>query len=102
MRMNKTVREDLRVAFQRLLDQGHFPEVGWCRGEVFDYDTLHYLDNWGRMAFLVNENLKRMGYALGCYELRRSDRFRQDVLAAIRPVTPTMITACKCTLGVPN
>jgi hypothetical protein len=102
MRMNKTVRLNVQRAFQGFLDAGHFPEVGWNRGNCLEYDTFQYLNNWGRMVYLVNENLKRRGYLLGCYELRRSDGFRQDVIAAIRSVTPAMIAACDRTLGVPN
>jgi len=102
MRMNKTVRTNIQSAFQDFLDEGHFPEVGWKRGTCFEYDTSQYLRNWGRMAFLVNENLKRMGYVLGCYELRRSDRFHQDVLSAVRSVTPALVAACDHTLGIPK
>lgn len=102
MRMNKTVRTMMHTQFRRMLDQGHFPGVGWKRGLCFEYNTYHYLQFWGRMAFLVDQELKGCGYALGCYTLNRSDRFRGDVLRAVQAATPEKILATTNVLGIPR
>jgi hypothetical protein len=66
-----------------------------------EYDTYQYLQFWGRMAFLVDCNLKELGHSLGCYEAKRSDDFRNDVIASIRAVTPEMIISSPGVLGIP-
>ncbi|MGD8405309.1 MAG: hypothetical protein PVJ21_16735 [Anaerolineales bacterium] len=99
--MNKTVRTSMHHAYLRMLDQGNFPEVGWSRNGIVEYDTANYLQFWGRLAFLVDQNLKSAGHTLGCYELKRSDNFRKDVIASIRAVTPEMIISSPGILGIP-
>jgi hypothetical protein len=102
LRMNKTVRTTLRAAFQKQLDQGYFPEVGWKRGAVFNYNTHEYVMVWGRMAHLVDQALKRRGYNMGCYECRRSDDFRAEVFQIIGAIKPQDVEACDRMVGVPG
>jgi hypothetical protein len=100
--MNRTVRESMRVHYQRLLDQGNFPEVGWRRGAVYNYNTNEYLILWGRMAHLVDKALKGRGYHLGCYEMRRSDDFRKDTIQIISAIDPQDVIECQVMCGVPG
>ena len=102
MRMNKLVSQNMSKRVQRLLDEGHFPEVGWQRRPVYNYNTDEYLKVWGRMAHLVDQALKEHGYLLGCYELRRSNQFRQEVMQIIGAVTPEAIEQCHLMCGVPG
>ena len=102
MRMNKIVRTNLKLAFHRFLDDGNFPEVEWARGEMYHYDTLRYTQAWGRMAHLVDARMKEYGYHMGCYEMKRSDQFRDDVLIIIRNITPDMVSNCTLMFGVPQ
>jgi len=100
--MNKTVREIMHRTYLRMLDQGNFPEVGWSCNGVYEYSTMEYMQFWGRLAFLVDQNLKAAGYALGCYEARRSDEFRNNVIAVIKPITPRMVVNSPGVLGIPR
>jgi hypothetical protein len=100
--MNKTVRETMHHAYLRMLDQGNFPEVGWSRNGTYEYNTLQFLSFWGRLAFLVDQNLKAAGYVLGCYEARHSDAFRNDVVASLRAITAEMVINSPGVLGIPH
>jgi len=102
VRMNKMVRNSLRARLHTLLDQGNFPEVEWIKGPVYHYNTREYLLVWGRMAALVDDALKDRGFALGCYEMRRSDQFRSCVVEAINRMTPQDILTCAHMRGVPE
>ena len=102
MRMNKTVREAIHTRYRTMLEQGCFPEVGWSRNGTYEYNTFQYLQFWARLAFLVDANLKRLNYTLGCYELKRSDAFRNDVMAILRTITPEMVVDSPGVLGVPR
>jgi hypothetical protein len=102
MRMNKIARTNVRLAYHRLLDGGFFPEVGWKRGECYSYNTFQYTQFWGRMAHLVDAGLRARGYHMGCYEMKRSDRFRSEVIEIIHSITPDMIAQCTRMFGVPR
>jgi hypothetical protein len=102
LRMNKAIRQSLQLKLHKMLDDGEFPEVSWQRRPVYEYDTLEYTKLWGRMAFIVDSTLKDTGYALGCYELRRADEFRNTVSQIVQSITPEMIAECNHMVGVPG
>ena len=62
MRMNKFVRTSIRKTLIHWLDRGEFPEVGWTRGECYEYNTLAFIKLQGRLAFLVGQALRTQGY----------------------------------------